>query len=104
MFYMIGAFNFDRTRYSPAEAERHYLERHVALARQLPGLRRYVIGTLAETSRLPAERHRAAVLAFDSLEAWRAAYRSPIGRELRDDERRLIAEPRVLLLNGEEVI
>jgi uncharacterized protein (TIGR02118 family) len=104
MFYMIGTFNFNRTRYTPEEAERHYLEYHVPLARRLPGLRRYVIGKLAETPRIPAERYRGAILAFDTLEAWRAAYASPVGRELRSDERALIADPRVVLIGGDEVV
>ena len=85
-------------------AERHYLERHVPLARRLPDLRAYVIGTLAETRGIPADRRRGAILAFDSEEAGRAAYRSPVGRELREDERRLIADPRVVLLRGEEIV
>lgn len=104
MLYMIAAFNFDRTRYSPEEAERHYLEYHVPLARRLPGLRRYTVGTLAETATIKPDRHRGAILAFDDLEALREAYRSPVGRELREDERRLIADARAFLLDGEDAL
>lgn len=74
------------------------------LACRLPGLRRYVIGPLLGTRSIPAERARGAILAFDSLDAPRAAYRSPIGVELRADEERLIAEPRVILIDGEEIL
>jgi len=104
MLYMVGSFDFNRERFALEEAERHYREYHVPLARRLPGLRRYVIGPLVATRTVPAERRRAAILGFDSLEALRAAYGSAIGQELRADEQRLIAEPRALLLAGEEIL
>ncbi|MBI1848134.1 MAG: EthD family reductase [Candidatus Rokubacteria bacterium] len=104
MFYMVGAFDLRLSGATVADAEHHYLERHVPLARRLPGLRAYVIGTVAETRRISAERRRGAILAFESEAAWREAYRSSVGRELREDEKRLIADPRVLLLHGEEII
>ncbi|SRR5712691_4631955 len=103
MFYMVSAFDLRLSGATLADAQRHYFERHVPLARQLPGLRAYVIGTLAETRSIPADRRRGAILAFESEEAWLAAYRSPVGRELREDEKRLIADARVVLLRGEEV-
>jgi len=104
MFYMVATFDLRLPGATPTDVERHYLERHVPLARRLPGLRAYVVGTLAATPSIPADRRRGAILAFDSEDAWRAAYRSPAGRELRDDERRLIAEPRIVLLRGAEVV
>lgn len=104
MFYMIGTFNLALPGRPPAEAERYYLDHHVPLAQQLPGLRAYTIGTLAATPAIRADRHRGALLAFDSEEAWRAAYRSPVGRELRADEARLIEDPRVVLVRGLEVL
>ena len=104
MFYMIATFDLALPGGTAAEAERYYLEHHVPLARQLPGLRAYTIGTLAATPAIRAERQRSAILAFDSEDAWRAAYRSPVGRELREDEARLIANPTVVLLHGQEVV
>jgi uncharacterized protein (TIGR02118 family) len=103
MFYMIGTFDLALPGRTPAEAERYYLAHHVPLAQRLPGLRAYTIGTLAATTAIRAERDRGAILAFDSEEAWRAAYRSPVGRELRADEARLIANPSVVLIRGQEV-
>ncbi len=104
MFYLVAAFDLSLAGASAADAERYYLERHVPLARQLPGLRRYVIGTLGSTAAIPADRARGAILAFDSEDAWRAAYRSPIGRELRADEASLVAGARVFLIQGNEII
>ncbi|MBI1957773.1 MAG: EthD family reductase [Candidatus Rokubacteria bacterium] len=104
MLYMVGSFDFNSEHFTLDEAERHYRDYHVPLARQLPGLRRYVIGRLVQTRTVPAERYRAAILGFDGLEGLRAAYASPVGQELRADEDRLIARPRALLLGGEEVL
>lgn len=104
MLYLIASFNFDLSRRSLEEAEAHYHSVHVPLAKRLPGLRRYVIGTHAETTRIKPEFHRTAILGFDSLEALRAAYRSEIGQELRKDEGDLIGEHRVTLLEGQEIV
>lgn len=104
MLYMIASFNLDLTRRSPEEAEAHYLSVHVPLAKRLPGLRRYVIGTNRETKRIKPEFHRSAILGFDSLEALRAAYRSDAGQVLRKDEDDLIGEGRVILLEGQEIV
>src|SRR3972149_5502748 len=62
------------------------------------------LGPLAAAAGIPADRRRGAILAFESEEAWRAGYRSPVGRALRADEKRLIVEPRVVLLHGEEIL
>jgi len=104
MIYMVGTFNFDEDAFPHEAAERHYLEHHVPLARRLPGLRRYTIGRLIETRAIPATQYRGAILAFDSVEALRDAYRSPIGVELRADEQRLLSDPRALLIDGHEIL
>jgi hypothetical protein len=64
MLYMIATFDLRFAGATPMAAERHYLERHVPLARRLPGLRAYVVGTLAATPGIPADRRRGAILAF----------------------------------------
>ena len=104
MLYLVGTFNFNAQRFSPEQAERHYLEHHVPLARRLPGLRQYAIGKLIETRTVYAGRYRGAILGFDNLDALRAAYASPVGQELRCDEDLLIADPAAILIEGEEVV
>lgn len=74
-----------------AAAEDRYLHYHTGVARQLPGLRGYTIGRLVETRGAVPDRFRMALLVFDSAEALRAAYRSPVGQELILDEERSIA-------------
>jgi uncharacterized protein (TIGR02118 family) len=90
-------------------AEKHYLDYHTALARQLPNLRHYVIGQYQVSRRLnlragvePSMRNplRIAVLVFDNFGALRDAYRSPAGRELRKDEEAIIANPRVYRIDA----
>jgi len=104
MLYLIASFNFNMSRGNLEEAEAHYRSVHVPLAKRLPRLKRYVIGTHAETKRIKPEFYRTAILGFDSLEALRAAYRSQIGQALRKDEDDLIGESRVILLEGQEIV
>jgi uncharacterized protein (TIGR02118 family) len=98
-FVMAAAFDLAVERGGPEAAEHRYRDRHVALARRLPGLRHYVIGKLARGGS-DRERYRLAVLAFDSRDALREAYRSPLGRELRADERATIVNARVSWLDA----
>lgn len=104
MFCMIARFNFNAESFASLDdAERHYLEHHVPLARRLPGLRHYVIGRAVDLGPARADRHRAAFLAFDDAEALRAAYRSDVGRELRADEKRLITDAVVTFMEAEQI-
>lgn len=81
-------------------AEKHYLGTHVSIARRLPGLRNYIIGKLIKTPGVEDSRYRMATLLFDSLDAYRAAYRSPAGRELLKDEEATIRNARVYRLDA----
>lgn len=104
MFWMIASFNLNRESFSSLEdAERHYLDHHVPLARRLPGLRQYVIGRAADFGGVTASRHRVALLAFDDAEALRAAYRSEVGRALRVDEKRLISDAIVTFVEAQQI-
>ena len=104
MLYMIASFDFNAEAYGSHEAaERYYLEHHVPLARRLPGLRRYVIGRPVAVGPTDARRQRAAILVFDDVAALRQAYRSEVGRALREDEKRLIGPADVTYFTGEDV-
>ena len=94
----VMAAEFDLEQGAGAEAaERRYLDKHTHIARRLPGLRNYIIGKLDPKN---ADRYRIAILTFDSLEALRDAYRSPIGRELMLDEEATIRNARVWRLDA----
>lgn len=83
-----------------AIAESHYLNHHTHIARRLPGLRYYLIGRIATKTGVEPERQRMALLIFDSAEAGRDAYRSPVGQELARDEEATIANARVYRLDA----
>ncbi|HVN30141.1 MAG TPA: EthD family reductase [Candidatus Binataceae bacterium] len=91
---MAAEFNLDKNNLEAAE--KRYREHHTGLARRLPGLRNYIIGKLPAGS----DRYRIAVLAFDSLEAFKDAYRSPLGAELIKDEEATIHDARVYRLDA----
>ncbi|MGH7934897.1 MAG: EthD family reductase [Candidatus Binataceae bacterium] len=94
-FLMAAEFDLETASAGLEAADRRYLEQHTALARQLPGLRLYMTGRLFETRGLKPDRWRCAMLAFDNLEALRAAYRSPVGQDLIKDEEATIRNARV---------
>lgn len=105
MFYVLVSFNFKHQNFgSPEEAERYYLEHHVSLAKTLPGLRQYVIGFSVTPWPTAVKRHRAAILAFDSEDAMRRAYRTDVGKELSADEERLITDAVVIFLDESQQI
>lgn len=104
MLYMIASFDFNVEAYGSREAAlRYYLDHHVPLARRLPGLRRYVIGPPVAVGPAGARHQRAAILVFDDAAALREAYRSEVGRALREDEKRLIGPADVTYVTGEDV-
>src|SRR5260370_20096988 len=98
-FVMVAEFDLERSAGLEA-AEKLYLGTHVSIARRLPGLRNYVIGKLIKTPGIEDARYRMAILAFDSLDAYRAAYASPAGRELLKDEAATIRNARVYRLGA----
>ena len=105
MFYVSASFNFNMDNFSSLEeAERHYLEYHVPLARRLPGLRQYVIGRPIDFALSVADRYRAVFLAFDDAESLRAAYRSELGREVRADEKHIITDMVLMFMDGKQIL
>ena len=83
-----------------ASAEQRYLGEHTRIARRLPGLRHYMVGRLVEANHQMPDRMRMAFIAFDDVEALRAAYRSPVGLELLKDEEATIANARVYRIDA----
>ncbi len=98
-FVMAAEFGLEPTGGSEA-AEGHYRDVHVGIARRLPGLRNYIIGKINEAGGDTSGRYRMAFLAFDTADALRTAYRSPVGQELVKDEEATIRNPRVYRLDA----
>ena len=102
-FIMAAQFDFTDAARDLEAAEKHYRGVHVELARKLPGLRHYLIGKIAGGGS-PSERHRMAVLVFDSIDALRAAHKSPEGQALSRDEQATIRNARVLRIDARSEI
>jgi hypothetical protein len=91
-------------------AEKRYLDYHVEVARQLPNLRHYVISRYQMSSKLDTiaassgfvrrNALRMALLVFDSFEALRDAYHSPVGQELRKEEVATVTNTRVYRIDA----
>jgi uncharacterized protein (TIGR02118 family) len=99
-FVMAAEFDLKLEELDLAVAEKRYLDHHTYLARRLPGLRHYLIGRLMPVAGAPPERLRMAALVFDDFEALKAAYRSPVGRELAKDEEATITNARVYRIDA----
>jgi uncharacterized protein (TIGR02118 family) len=63
-----------------AAFERHYFEKHVPLAKKLPGIRRYEVSQGPVMSPAgPSDAWMVATLHFDSMAAIKAAFASEVG-------------------------
>jgi uncharacterized protein (TIGR02118 family) len=98
-FAMMAEFDLEQSA-GAAAAEQRYLSKHTAIARRLPGLRNYMIGKLIKVPGGDITRNRMAVLVFDSIEAYRAAYASEVGAELMKDEEATIRNAEVRRLDA----
>jgi uncharacterized protein (TIGR02118 family) len=94
-FTMAAEFDLKLNGGDLAAAEKRYLEHHTHIARRLPGLRGYFAGPMLEYAGVAPDRLRMAIIVFDNVDAFRAAYRSPVGQELLRDEEATILNPRV---------
>ncbi len=75
-----------KTPADPAAFDRHYFDRHVPLAKAIPGLRRYEVSQGPVAS--PAGEtglHLVAILHFDSVADIQAAFASPEGQAAAAD-------------------
>ena len=75
-----------KTPKDTAAFEKYYFEKHVPLAKKIPGLRKYSVsqGPVA-TPAGPSGFHLIAILTFDSLAAIQAAFASAEGRATAAD-------------------
>jgi uncharacterized protein (TIGR02118 family) len=94
-FVVAAGFDFRAEQGGLEKAERRYRTEHVELARKLPGLRAYLVARLGGPGGAKAERQRIAILAFDSFEAFREAFRSPVGVEVGKDGDATLSNMRV---------
>jgi uncharacterized protein (TIGR02118 family) len=75
-----------KTPRDPAAFDKHYAEKHIPLAKKIPGLRKYEVskGAVA-TPAGPSGYHLVAVLKFDDMAAIQAAFASTEGHAAAAD-------------------
>lgn len=70
-----------RTPKDPAAFDAHYFGKHVAIAKQIPGVRRYEVSQgPVGTPAGPSNYYLVAMLHFDDIAAIQAAFASPQGQ------------------------
>lgn len=75
-----------KTPKDTAAFDKHYFEKHIPIAKKIPGLRKYEVsqGPVASPAG-PSGLHLVAVLTFDDLAAVKAAFASAEGRATAAD-------------------
>ncbi len=75
-----------KTPQDAAAFDRHYFEKHVPLAKEIPGLRKFEVSQGPVMTPLgPSGYHLIAVLQFDDVAAIQTAFASPEGRAAAAD-------------------
>ena len=70
-----------KTPKDPAAFDKHYADKHIALAKKIPGVRKYEISSGAVgTPAGPSGYHLVAILQFDDAAAIQKAFASPEGQ------------------------
>ena len=103
-FVLATEFQLKADEAGAEAAERHYLDYYVALARELPKLRHYMISkyqikakpTIGESTSWSIRNPlRVATLVFDSADAMRDDCHSPLGEQLKREQEATITNIRV---------
>lgn len=102
MFLMFARFSFKSS--DLAAENKNYLEHHVRLARQLPGVRMYLTGKLAGTARGQPDHYRAVVFGYDTPEAGLNSVDCPVGVEMMADSAQHIVGTVVSAFEGEVIV
>ena len=102
MFLMFARFSFKSS--DLVAEDQNYLEHHVRLARQLPGVRMYLTGKLIETPHTKPDHYRAVVFGYDNPEAGLNSLDCPVGVELMADSAGHIVGTVVNAFQGDVIV
>lgn len=110
MIFRMGLLN-KKPDWSLEEFRRYWAQTHGPIAARIPGLRSYQQNHVVESQqrgisykRGPEQLDGFSQLAFDSVEAMRAAFASDVAPSLAEDEARFLGRLRLLALDPREVI
>jgi hypothetical protein len=102
MFLMFARFDFKSS--DLAAENKNYMDHHVRLARQLPGVRMYLTGTMAETAQGRPERYRAVLFGYDTPQAGLTSLDCPVGAQMMADSAEHIVGTLVDACEGEVIV
>ena len=93
-----------RSEMTRDEFVRYYLEKHVPISKQLPGLRKYVVnGAFVRPGKEPTF-DGASELWFDTLDAYRQAFSSLQGKLTSEDADKFIGKTTSLIVEEHVII
>jgi uncharacterized protein (TIGR02118 family) len=88
----------------PAEFDRYYHERHISLAKTIPGLRSYLISSGPVQALAGTAPYLVATLTFDSMADINAALTSPEGQATAADLSNFAPEGATLLIHESKAV
>jgi uncharacterized protein (TIGR02118 family) len=88
---------------SDDEFARYLLEVHAPLAKNMPGIIKYVVNIVQRPPNREPDYHAAAELWFDGREAMRKAFSSPQGEVTQKDTERFTSKILTLFVNEHEI-
>ena len=86
------------------EFVKYYLEKHMLIAKQLPGLRKYVLNSAIVRPGKEPTFDGASELWFDNLDSYRQAFSSPQGRLTSEDADKFIGKTTSLIVDEHVII
>ncbi len=93
-----------KTDISKDDFVNHYLEKHVPIAKQMPGLRKYAVNTaIVRPGREPIF-DGTSELWFDSLDSYRQAFASPQGKLTSEDADKFIGKTTTLIVDEHVIV
>jgi len=93
-----------RTEISRDDFIKHYLEKHAPIAKQMPGLRNYVVNTAIVRPGKEPIFDGASELWFDSLDSYRQAFASAQGKLTSEDADKFIGKTTTLIVDEHVII
>ncbi|MGH7716114.1 MAG: EthD family reductase [Vulcanimicrobiaceae bacterium] len=84
--------------------ERYWLNEHIKITKQYPGLKKYIINITDRRLSPDAEWDGFSELWYDSVENMRLAYTGEIGQRSKEDEKNFIGEISVMVIEEHPII